>query len=531
MTTTRHHLVFRVFLLLILAVWAALAVASAASPRPAAVTLFPQGAKVTEQITADVIADGDRVYARFFLPIHAAKDTLTVQIPSNAGMVLLGVNMDLQAIEAADRIAELKKRIGELNLEKSRIESNIKALSTTVAYWEHLSKNLTETIDSVEKIGEAIRKGIADAASGILPLQQAMEPIADEIASVRKEIDNLTGRAEKRWQTTVFFNKKTADTISLICAYHIVNCRWRPVYALNARPEKSDIAFSWYADISQETGVNWENVHLSVATAPARPRPEPPQLRPWIIQPREAVYPLRMKSERALMQAPAAMDTVSVQEESFAGVPPEPERQEGFLFDTYDLGRHTVPSGENRQIVVSTKSWKADFQYLVRPYEDRESFLFAQVVPGDDDFVRLPEGKATFLIDGAMVTARSFSLFDPETKLFFGSDPGLDVKFDVVEKKSDEKGLFGGKKAYRWHWRLTLVNRKSHDVTVVVEDALPQIRDGRITLDEKIIGPAPKKEADRLAWTLKIPVGKEKVLEYGFAVTYPADMDLSFGGR
>lgn len=530
MTTTRHHPIFRVFLLLTVAVWAVLAAASGAAAKPAAVTLFPQGAKVTEQIAADIMTEGDRAYARFFLPVHAVKDTLSVRIPPEADMTLLGVTMDLQTIEEADRVAELKKRLRELNLEKSRIDAKIKALNTTIAYWEHLSKNLPETVDSVEKIGEAIGKGITDAASAILPLQQSLEPIMEEIAAVRKELDSLTGRAEKRWQTTVYFNKKAAGKINLTCDYYIANCRWRPVYTLNARPEKSDIAFSWYADISQQTGVNWENVRMTLATAQARPRPEPPQLRPWIIGPREEIYPMRMKSERALMQAPAALDSAVAFEESLAGAP-EPERQEGFLFDTYDLGRQTLPSGENRQIAVSAKSWKADFQYLVRPYEDRQSFLFAQMVLGDEAFVRLPEGKATFLIDGAMVASRSFSLFDPETKLFFGSDPGLDVKFDVVEKKSDEKGLFGGKKAYRWHWRLTLVNRKPHDVTVVVEDAFPQIRDGRIKLDEKIIGPAPKKEADRLEWTLNIPAGKEKALEYGFAVTYPSDMDLSFGGR
>jgi uncharacterized protein (TIGR02231 family) len=530
MTTTRRHMMYRVFLLATAAALAVLAAASGAAAKPAAVTLFPQGARVTEQIAADVMTEGDRIYARFFLPVHAAKDTLTVQIPPDAGMTLLGVNMDLQTIEAVDRIAELEKRLRERNQEKSRIDARIRALTTTVAYWEHLSKNLPETVDSVEKIGEAIGRGITDAASAILPLQQALEPIMEEIEALRRELDNLTGRAEKQWQATVFFNRKTVEKVNLTCAYYISNCRWQPVYTLNARPEKSDIAFSWYADISQETGVNWENVQITLATAQARPRPEPPQLRPWIIQPREEVHPMRMKSDRALMQAPAAADSAAVLEESSVGAP-EPERQAGFLFDTYDLGLQTIPSGENRQVVVRSESWKADFQYLVRPYEDRLSFLFAQIVADEEPFIRLPEGKATFLIDGAMVTVRSLSLFDPETRLFFGSDPGLDVTFDVVEKKSDEKGLFGGKKAYRWHWRLTLTNRKPHDVIVVVEDALPQIRDGRIKLEEKIIGPAPVKEADRLTWDLNVPAGRETTLEYGFAVTYPSDMDLSFGGR
>ncbi len=527
----RHRLYFRVLLLLTLSAWTALTVVSGASARPVAVTVFPQGAKVTEQITADVLTEGDRVYARFWLPVHAIKDTLSVRIPPEARMTLLGVTMDLETIEAADRVAELKSRLKELNLEKSRIDARIKALNITIAYWEHLSRNLPETVDSVEKIGEAIGKGVTDAASAILPLQQSLEPIVEEIARVRRELDNLTGRAEKRWQTTVYFNKKSAGEISLTCTYHIRNCQWRPVYTLNARPDRSNIAFSWYAEIFQETGVNWENVQMTLATAQTRPRPDPPQLRPWIIQPREDISPVRMKSERALMQAPTAADSVSAQEESGAGAAPEPERQEGFLFDTYDLGRQTLPSGENRQVVVRSKSWNAEFQYLVRPYEQRQAYLFARIVPSDEEFLRLPEGKATFLIDGAMVMARPFSLFDPETRLFFGTDPGIDVTFDVVEKKSDEKGLFGGKKAYRWQWRLTLVNRKPHDVTVVVEDALPQIRDDRIKLDENVIGPAPEKKADRLTWTLRLPAGKEKVLEYGFDVTYPADMDLFFGGR
>jgi hypothetical protein len=138
---------------------------------------------------------------------------------------------------------------------------------------------------------------------------------------------------------------------------------------------------------------------------------------------------------------------------------------------------------------------------------------------------------ATFLIDSAVVSSRSFSLVDPEEKLYFGSDPQVNVKMDVLSKKSGEKGIFAGKKTYEWGWKITLNNLKNHEINILMEDAYPQLQDERIKLEESFSGVTPEKDKNLLKWAVEVKPRSKTDIQYGFSIIYPDDLNLNFGGR
>jgi uncharacterized protein (TIGR02231 family) len=510
-------------------------VPSFASAKPIAVELYPAGAKLTERTVTAVEQDGNRYVASFSIPIYADKDTLTIAPAADSNMTITSIQVELQTLQPTDKIIDLKNKLKDLLRQKADCESRIKANSAYISFWENAGKNLPEKTESVEKLAEAARKGIADANNDTFRINQAMEPLNNQIDEVKKQIDNLTGQAQKNWQVNAYLNKKGGNQIELTYSYYIGNCGWEPVYMLNAHPDQSDIEFAWYGDITQNTGLNWDNVDLTLATAQARPQPEPPQLSDWIIQPVQ-IYPIRRKEAVPLAaQAKAnAPQDAAAEMEANAARQVEPERKEGYVFDTYDLGSQTIPAGETRRIDIRKKTWKTDFKYLIRPYEFPQAFVYAQPDFSDatnNEFVRLPQGMATFLIDSAVVSTRQFSLLDPETKLFFGADLQVSVKFDVLSKKSGEKWLFAGKKTYEWGWRVTVNNLKNHEISVLMEDAYPQLRDERIKLEENFSGITPEKNKNLLKWTFAVKPHTKTEIEYGFSITYPEDLNLTFGGR
>lgn len=518
--------------LLLPVTWLLLFLPSFTFAKPTAVELYPAGAKLTERATAAVEQDGNRYVARFSIPIYADKDTLTIAPAADSGMTITSIQVDSQTLQETDKISELKNKLKDLLRQKADCESRIKADTAYISFWENAGKNLPEKTESVEKLADAARKGIADAGNDIFKINQTMEPLAEQIDDVQKQIDKLTGQAQKRWQVNAYLNKKGADRIDLIYSYYINNCGWEPVYTLNAHPDKSGIEFIWYADITQNTGLSWENVDVTLATAQARPQPEPPQLSDWIIQPVQ-IYPVRKREAVPMAAQVKAFAPQDAGGEVDAARPIEPQQQEGFVFDTYDLGKQTIPAGETRRVDIQKKIWKADFKYLIRPYESPDAFVFAQpdFSGAADEFIRLPQGTATFLIDSAVVSTRLFSLLDPEAKLFFGSDPQVPVKLDVLSKKSGEKWLFAGKKTYEWGWRVTVKNLKNHEISVAMEDAYPQLRDDRIKLEENFSGVTPEKDKNLLKWAFAVKPHAKTEIEYGFSITYPEDLNLNFGGR
>lgn len=503
--------------------------------RPVAVTLYPEDAKITERAAVDLTASGEAYSARFFLPIHAVTDTLTVSTDPSDNLWISSVSVEPETLPAEDNIQALKARLKDLNRQKTEYENRIKAANACVAFWQNQSGHTPETIDnveSVEKLGAAIKKGVTEASDEMIGFNASLEETNEQIIIVQDELNKLTGAAQKRWAATVYLTGKSGrppgKPASLTISYHIRNCGWQPSYTLNAHPEKSAVALKWVAGITQNTGMDWSDVRLTIATNQAVTRPEPPDIREWIIQP---AAPVALRESRVMKSAMPAAAPQMADEALMAGAPPAPERETGYLFDTYDLGRRTINAGGTRRVTIRELDLKADFSYLTRPQETPQAFLSAALDIKDDEFLQLPQGEATYLIDSAFVGMRPFSMTDKTQKLFFGPDPQVVVETDLLEKKSGEKGFLSDKKSWQWGWKVTVNNLKPHPISVIMEDAYPQVRDERIKLTENFAGITPKKEDNRLKWAFPVAPKTKVAAEYGFAITYPEDMKVYPGGR
>jgi len=503
--------------------------------KPVAAVIYPNDAKITEHLTADVQIDGDHQTAMFFLPIHAIKETLSVNTKSGSDFSIISVNIEKQSMPIAEKVETLKNRIKKLDQKKSEFETRIKASTAYITFWQTLAKNQPEKIapiDSVQKLGNAIKTGITNAYDEIYQHNQSLEELAEKIQKTQKQLDDLTGAAKKRWQVNVYLAGKPQAKIDLTCSYHIRHCSWQPTYTINARPDKSETELSWYAEINQNSGINWEGIELKIATAQIVTRPEPPFLRDWIIQPRKPIEYSKARHKSVMAEDALMSIAPQMSADMPAGAPPpEPQQEAGYTFDTYDLGNRSIKAGESRRFTIREMALSTKFKYMIRPQATPQAFLFAQVNVKKEDFIKLPKGNATFLVDSAFIANRSFAMHDREQKLFFGSDPQVTVKLTTVEKKSDETGFLIGKKKYQWGWKVSVNNLKAHKIAVLMEDAYPQIRDQRIKLKETFNGSSPQKEDNLLKWTFPVLPQTETAIEYGFIVTYPDEMELSFGGR
>lgn len=506
--------------------------------RPTAAIVYPNEAKITEHVSAQLVMENDLLKASFFLPIHALRDTLTVDPkPAGTGMTVSSVNIREQLMPYEDEAERLKNQLKALKQETAEHEARVKAAGARIDFWRTQAgtrPEAREEVESMEELGRAIGRGITDAYEEIFHREQSLEELAERIREVEKQLNALTGAARKRREVTVYLSGPGSslvtpgDSMDFICSYHIRNTGWRPAYTINALPSRSLVNLQWYAEITQNTGVEWDGVDLKIATARVVMRPDPPHLREWIIEPRkppeEPLARKRLMSQEAAM-APAVLDARA----DTAGA--EPPREAGFTFDTYDLGRHSIRSGETRRITIRDLSLKFDYKYLVRPVESPQAFLFARIDIEDDEFIRLPHGDATFLMNSAFIANRKFIMEDKGRKLFFGPDPQVDIKLITVDRTSGETGFLKGKKHYRWGWKVSINNHKDHEIDVLMEDAAPQIRDDRIKLKEHFEAVTPEKEDNALKWTFSIPAQAERAVEYGFSITYPDDMTLYLGGR
>jgi hypothetical protein len=65
---------------------------------------------------------------------------------------------------------------------------------------------------------------------------------------------------EPKWKMIIKLEVEENDTFKFILSYMNPNCSWKSNYDLRLNSSKKELNLTYYADIQQNTGENWNNV-------------------------------------------------------------------------------------------------------------------------------------------------------------------------------------------------------------------------------------------------------------------------------
>lgn len=495
-----------------------LLIASTIYAAPKEVLIFPSGALVTEQARLVV---GDEKQAEITLPMVADPDSLTISTGKGKPKV---INLQVDsALVNQSRYQELEERIKKSKLERQDVVDNLETQKLALSYWDTQRKQQLEKIEDIQALGKSILAEAAPLKKQISQLARDKKMLDRQIQEMERLLHDKTGSLNQVWKVVVTLDQP-APTIDVTFSYRVHGASWQSLYALNALPQQNAVEWNWRADIRQSTGVDWTDVQLKLATVEPRTTLTPPHVGRWVIRELQ-VYPSAVP-QKAFQRKAVMMETMA---DSVAGAAPEEvkaKRKEGFVFDVYDLGKHTVQAGQNVTLDINNGSWPVEFSYLSRPIRSPQVFLMANV--GLDQFVPMPSGQGSLLVEGVYIGKRPFDLQKKKFDLAFGSDPAIAVKVHR-EQESDESGLISKTRSQQWVWTVSLTNNKQIPVSVKIEDAKPQVQDKRIEIEAVSRTTTAKAEKDRNIWQLDLPAGANREIKYGFKVEFPADMQVDLG--
>ncbi|MBE9485897.1 MAG: DUF4139 domain-containing protein [Chloroflexi bacterium] len=484
---------------------------------PTEVLIFPAGAIVTE-VTNVSVTNGEAVIS---LPSVANPQTLMVSVERGATAVT-GLRIDSILADEGD-FSGLRE---QLKAEQKRLESvqdkkQTQALS--LAYWQNQKEQKFESVEAVQKMGTLLTQTVGPIFAALTRLGREENEILTTIKELERQLHQKTSRQNREWRVVVGLQESDGKTVVLRYRYRVHNASWSSEYLLDAHPLEKQVLWSWIGVVSQSTGIDWTDVRLKLATREPVFTLSPPALNPWVIREAQTWPMTRAKAQRAVAPEMTMADSLEMVEEAVA-----PSRQQGGLFDIYDLGKQTVRAGENYRFDIRKGEWKAAFTYLVRPIQSPQAFLTAQVeLP---ELQPLPAGQANIMVDGVYIGQKDFSLHKKNIELALGNDPGIAVRL-FNERETDETGLINKDKVQSWLWRVEISNNKSLPVELHVEDVFPRIEDKRIELTKVVAVPkvSRREKGNKLEWDINLQPGQSKQLEFGYRVKYPADMNVILG--
>jgi hypothetical protein len=212
-------------------------------------------------------------------------------------------------------------------------------------------------------------------------------------------------------------------------------------------------------------------------------------------------------------------------EEAFAGV----KQVKQTTFSIWQIGKKNVPAGAKQKVKIEEELWPAEFTYMARPSQGSQVFLRAKV--NFSEAKDIPSGSSLYTVDGAILGKRLFALAGQEATIFFGIDPLVTARTQLISKKSGEKTFLQDKQTYTWDWRTDIQNSRNSPVKVVVEEPNPQPRDERIAVTLKCDPDPTEKTSSSLTWDIDILAGQKKSLFMTVRIEAPKNMDLDLGWR
>ena len=520
----------------------------AASAAIESVTLYPGRASVT-RVARPALKPGLWLLRFDDLPPTIQPDTLEAR--TSSGRVLA---VDFSSRATADRSG---------TPEAKALDAEIKALEAKVA----LNADAATALESERKLidmvtlrtgNDATKEGGTDKLD-LAVLDRQMTWVREQRARVgmslrelgleREELGRQLDAARARraelggGRTTqgadVLVALTEAGTPKVELTYLVRSAGWQPVYAVRATPAAGTASVDYEALITQATGENWTEVALTLSTAQPTKAATPPPVQPWDVD--VWVPPVAMpaeagsgggafgKARRSVIGAPGAPepDVAYAMTAASAADARAAELAERFSADAsvggdgpamnFSIVRPvSAPSDAavRTRARIATVEGPATFVYQTQPLVTEGAFLRGAIVNGSA-YQMLP-GRATIFVGADYIGSADFAGAAPKQSfdVFFGTDPAVTVKRELLGRDQAQSGLFGGGLDTTWNYRGSITNGTGREISIEWIDRMPVSRSDKIQvslpqssapLSTNAAYVASDKPRGILRWDLKVP--------------------------
>jgi len=506
--------------------------------------VFLSGAQVSRKATAKV-PSGTSTFV--FTGLAQGIDPQSIQVTGKGGYSILSVNHRINYLTESPK----KPEIEELQTRIKKLEHDFNFEKGLQQVWENEEKLLQQNWavgGQTNGISAAQLQGVVDyqrermkaMKAGWLEQQEKLTKIEEEANKLRQQVQQLQSQAPRPTSEVVVEISSTLEVnASFILSYFVGNASWTPAYDLRATGVGQPIELLMKAQVTNNTGEDWEKVDLSLSSGNPTLGGIMPTLSPWTLYSPQ-VYELqgsnfdKRRMRVTMDMAPAQPSVASGADDMY-----KLEEQEASVVNSNTVESRTttvefviqtpfsVPSdGAPHMIGVSSQNIPATYKHYTTPKRDKDAFLYARTT-GWEDLNLLP-GEANVFFEGTFVGQSYLELDLPKDTLeiSLGRDKGVSVE-RLRRKITNEKAVIGGKRTVSIGWDITVRNTKSTSVDLEVRDQFPLSPQSEIEVKlEDEGGATVDKNTGKLTWNITVAPKETKKLGFGYTVKHPKDMPV-----
>ncbi len=255
------------------------------------VTVFRNGAQVTRTGTLSIPVGEHLIKVKNVSPLLLKE---SIQVNGEGTFTLLSVNYqqdyteqtpaaDIRALEAREQ--EVRRKLEEIQVKLEVLRSEEEIISTL----KKLILDQPNAVDQVIKAQETARVRLTQIKTEQLRLGREQKQLQQEEQRVSQEL------SAKKLPKAIFENAivikvaaKQESRASFTVNYLVQNARWYATYDIRVNDISQPLSLRYKANISQQTGEDWNKVKLTLSSGDPSVSSEKPQLQAWWLRLNEA---------------------------------------------------------------------------------------------------------------------------------------------------------------------------------------------------------------------------------------------------
>ena len=509
-------------------------------------TVFLSGAELTSTAKLSLVKGENEI--KF---INVAGDVNNQSIVANAsnGVLVESVtfqNNYLATDNVSPKAKEIKDSIELVTLQQQTVDTKIKVLTEELTILQNNRKvggdKTGLSVAELQKLLDLVSTKMEGYYNQRTKEENNQKKINEHLARLNAQLEEeQKTEYQPGGMLVIKFYAKEATSSNVTVSYVVNNAGWTPTYDVVAEDIKNPIKFYYKANIFQNSGVKWNNVHLTLSTGNPQEGMQAPTLAPWYLAfytPPAVAYKkaVRRRGEEArednntyawgAAAEPAVTGSASYSLSAVANATTISEYvavDNSGVNTSFDIDLpYTIPS-DGQQHLVAVKKYEvpATYQYFAIPKLDKDAFLQAQITNWED--LNLMAGPTNIFYEGTYVGQGRIDPSNVKDTLYLSL--GRDKK--IVIKKERDKNLksvkmIGSNVREAYSYTITVRNTRKEPATIILQDQQPVSNDKDIELEDKDTGGSEYDEATGLMkWTVKLAPNESKKLTFGYTVKYP----------
>ncbi len=509
-----------------------------------AVTVFLNRAQVTN-IGRTTVDPGVTELVLEGLP--AQLDERSVQVNPTGNVTLLSVRYEQNFLRNTTKPTELQRLEDSLQSYNGRIRT-LSDQREVLQKEEGLLQANQNIGGSQTGLTAARLKEVADYyRTRLLAIRKEIQTIDLQLNLLRERQNQFINQVNQTRQNQQANNRVIVSVqaaaraqVGLEVSYVVINAIWEPIYDLRASGSQGPVQLQYKANVRQNTGVNWDNVQLTLATTNPAEGAQKPDLFPQQLSIQLPPPPIRSKVKfsspviREDEEGDALNEVVvTAIENKVAGVSTSTsdftEAVATTLAAEFKIGiPFSVPSdGEPHTVDIQQHSLTTTYAHTTVPKLDPTAFLVAYLTNWEN--LKLLPGEANVFLAGTF-TGKSF--LNPEQTrdtltLSLGRDQNVVVQRERL-KDYQKRSTLGSNIKEQFGYEISLRNTKAQPVTITVEDQIPMSTTSEIEVEDvDLNGGKLDKDSGKVTWQISLKPNETVKRTLRYVVKYPKNKKVS----